>query len=54
MFTAIMLAFMVIIAGVGLFTALNINKVRSARYNNYAMSQYYVANAFTNFSNIKV
>ncbi len=54
MFTAVMLAFMVIIAGVGLFTALNINNVRSARYNNYAMSQYYVANAFTNFSNIKV
>lgn len=54
MFTAIMLLFMVIIAAVGLFTATNINKVRSARYNNYAMSQYYMANAFTNFSNIKV
>lgn len=54
MFTGVMLAFMVIIAGVGLFTATNINKVRTNRYNNYAMSQYYVANAFTNFSNIKV
>ena len=54
MFTAVMLAFMVIIAGVGLFTATNINKVRSDRYDDYAMSQYYVANAFTNFANIKV
>ncbi|MDE5590052.1 MAG: methyl-accepting chemotaxis protein [Acetatifactor sp.] len=53
-FTAVMLAFMVIIAGVGLFTATNINKVRSDRYDDYAMSQYYVANAFTNFANIKV
>lgn len=54
MFTGVMLAFMVIIAGVGLFAATNINKVRKAAYDNYAMSQYYVANAFTNFSNIKV
>ena len=53
-FAAVMLAFMVIIAGVGLFAATNINTVRSNRYNNYAMSQYYVANAFTNFANIKV
>ena len=53
-FAAVMLTFMVIIAGVGLFTATNINKVRSDRYDDYAMSQYYVANAFTNFANIKV
>ena len=54
MFTGVMLAFMVIIAGVGLFTATNISKVRANRYQNYAMSQYYMANAFTNFANIKV
>lgn len=54
MFTGVMLAFMVIIAGVGLFTATNISKVRTNRYQNYAMSQYYMANAFTNFANIKV
>ena len=54
MFTGVMLAFMVIIAGVGLFTATNISKVRTNRYKNYAMSQYYMANAFTNFANIKV
>lgn len=54
MFTAMMLAFMVIIAGVGLFTATNINSVRKNSYDDYAMSQYYVANAFTNFANIKV
>lgn len=53
MFTIVMLVFMVIIAGVGLFTATDINKVRKESYDNYAMSQYYIANAFTDFANIK-
>ncbi|MCM1191268.1 MAG: methyl-accepting chemotaxis protein [Butyrivibrio sp.] len=53
MFTIVMLAFMVIIAGVGLFTATDINSVRKESYDNYAMSQYYIANAFTDFANIK-
>ncbi|MDE7252813.1 MAG: MCP four helix bundle domain-containing protein [Acetatifactor sp.] len=53
MFTIVMLVFMVIIAGVGLFTATNINKVRKDSYDNYAMSQYYVSNAFTNFSQME-
>ncbi|MCM1057120.1 MAG: methyl-accepting chemotaxis protein [Firmicutes bacterium] len=53
MFTVVMLAFMVIIAGVGLFTATDINDVRKESYDNYAMSQYYIANAFTDFANIK-
>ena len=53
MFTVVMLVFMVIIAGVGLFTATNINKVRKNSYDNYAMSQYYVANAFTDFANME-
>ncbi len=54
MFSAVMLAFMILIAGVGLFAANSINKARSARYNNYAMGEYYLSEAFTNFCNIKV
>lgn len=54
MFSAVMLLFMVIIAGVGLFASNTINNARSARYNNYAMSEYYLSEAFTNFCNIKV
>ncbi len=54
MFSVVMLVLMVIIAGVGLFSANSINKARSARYDNYAMSEYYLSEAFTNFCNIKV
>ncbi len=54
MFSAVMLIFMMIIAGVGLFTANSINKARSNRYNHYAMAEYYLSEAFTNFCNIKV
>ncbi len=32
----------------------NINKARSNRYNNYAMGQYYLSNAYSNFADIKV
>ncbi len=53
-FSAVLLAFMIIIAGVGLFSANSINKARSARYNNYAMGEYYLSEAFSNFANIKV
>ncbi len=53
-FSAVLLAFMIIIAGVGLFSANSINKARSARYNNYAMGEYYLIEAFSNFANIKV
>ncbi len=54
MFSVVMLVFMVIIAGVGLFSANSINKARSNRYNHYAMAEYYLSEAFTNFCNIKV
>ncbi len=54
MFSAVMLIFMIIIAGVGLFSANSINKARSNRYNNYAMGEYYLSEAFSNYCNMKV
>ncbi len=54
MFSVVILVFMVIIAGVGLYASRSINEQRSNRYNNYAMSEYYLSEAFTNFANIKV
>ncbi len=54
MFSVVMLIFMVVIASTGLFAANTINRARSARYNNYAMGEYYLSEAFTNFCNIKV
>ncbi len=50
----VLLLFMVVVAGVGLFSSISINKSRSDRYNNYAMGEYYLSEAFTNFCNIKV
>ncbi len=53
-FCALILVFMIIIAGTGLYASTSINKSRSARYSNYAMGEYYLSEAFTNFCNIKV
>ncbi len=52
--TAVLLVFMILIAGVGLYSAEKINSARSARYENYAMGEYYLSEAFSNFCNIKV
>lgn len=54
MFSAIMLTLMCIIAGVGIWSSRNINQVRTNRYNNYAMGEYHLSQAFSNFCNIKV
>lgn len=54
MFSAIMLALMCIISGVGIWSSGNINTVRTNRYNNYAMGEYQLSQAFCNFCNIKV
>ncbi len=54
MFSGVMLAFMIIIAGVGLFSANSISTARKNRYEHYAMSEYYLSEAFSNFCNIKV
>ncbi len=54
MFSAVMLIFMIVIASVGLFAANSISIARSNRYNHYAMNEYYLSEAFSNFCNIKV
>ncbi len=54
MYSVVLLIFMLVIAGTGLFSSISINKARSNRYNNYAMSEYYLSEAFSNFCNIKV
>lgn len=54
LFSVIMVAFMIVIAVCGLFSANQISNARKDRYNNYAMSEYYLSEAFTNFCNIKV
>lgn len=53
MFSAVALIFMVIIAGTGIYASNSINKQRQARYNNFAMGQYYLSEAFTNFNEMK-
>ena len=54
MFSIMMMVLMILISGVGIWSATNINKARSNRYNNYAMGQYYLSNAYSNFADIKV
>ncbi len=54
MFSVVMLIFMIIIAGVGLATAATVNSARKSSYNNYAMSEYYLSEAYGNFCNVRV
>jgi len=54
LFSVVMLIFMIVIGSVGLFAANSISAARSNRYNIYAMSEYYLSEAFSNFCNIKV
>ncbi len=54
LFSAVMLVFMVIIAGIGLFSSQSIDKTRIDRYNHYGRGEYYLSEAFSNFCNIKV
>lgn len=54
MFSGIMLALMLIISGVGIWSSRNINKASTNRYKNYATSEYQLSQAFCNFCNIKV
>ncbi len=54
MFTVVMLLFMIVIASVGLFASNTISTARKDRYNHYAMNEYYLSEAFSNFCNIKV
>ena len=53
LFSVIMLALILIISGVGIWSSNMVNKARQSQYDNYAMSQYYMAEAFSDFCNIK-
>lgn len=50
----VMMLFTVIVTGIGLFASLSMNSAHSERYDNYAMSEYYLSNAFTEFNNVEV
>ncbi|MDE6640365.1 MAG: methyl-accepting chemotaxis protein [Acetatifactor sp.] len=52
-FSIMMLVLIVFISGVGLWSSNMVNKARSSQLENYAMSQYYMAKAYSDFSNIK-
>ncbi|MCM1209953.1 MAG: MCP four helix bundle domain-containing protein, partial [Ruminococcus sp.] len=53
-FSVVMLAFMIIIAGVGLISANRINKAEEERYDNYAMGQFYLSQAFSSAANVEM
>lgn len=53
-FSVVMLACLILIAALGLLSANNINKQRIKRYDNYAMGQYHLSQAFTDYCNVKV
>lgn len=53
-YSVIMLLFIVIFTGVGIFYSNRVNKVRSSLYDNYAMGSYYLSEAFSDFSSIEI
>lgn len=53
-FSVVMLACLIIIAVMGIFSANNINKKRTQLYDDYAMGQYYLSEAYNDFVNIEV
>ena len=54
MFSVVMLVFMIIIAGVGLFAANTINTARKNSYNHYAKGEYNLSVAYGDFCNVRV
>ena len=54
LFSVMLIIFMLIISSVGLWAMIMINQARSARYNNYAMGQYYLSEAYSDFADIRV
>lgn len=54
LFSVLMLILMVVISAVGFWSSSMVNQARSHRYNNYAMGEFYLSEAFSNFCNIKV
>ncbi|MCM1266901.1 MAG: methyl-accepting chemotaxis protein [Bacteroidales bacterium] len=53
LFSGLMLVLIIIISGVGIWSSNMVNRSRSNQYDNYGMSQYYMAEVFGNFCNIK-
>lgn len=54
LFSVITLVLMLIISGVGFWASTSINKARSNRYNYYAMSEYNLSEAYSDFADVKV
>lgn len=54
LFSVMLIIFMLIISSVGLWAMVMINQARSARYNNYAMGEYYLSEAYSDFADIRV
>lgn len=54
LFSVMIIILMLIISSVGLWASMMINQARSARYNNYAMGQYYLSEAYSDFADIRV
>lgn len=54
LFSVMLIVFMLMISSVGLWAMIMINQARSARYNNYAMGQYYLSEAYSDFADIRV
>jgi len=53
-FSIVMVILMIVIAGCGIWSSKNINRARSNRYNIYAMGEYYLSEAYSDFADIKV
>ena len=54
MFSTILIILMVFISGVGLWFSFNINKARTASYNNYAIGKFLVSESYSCFADVKV
>jgi len=54
LFSVLMVVIVLIISASGIWSSNLVNQARQGQYDNYAMSQYYVTAAFSNFCNIKV
>lgn len=54
LFSVLIILLMLIISGVGLWSSMMINQSRSALYTDYAMGQYYLSEAYSDFADIRV
>ncbi len=54
LFSVLMIVIILVLSIVGFWTSTNINKARSQRYNNFAMGEYYLSEAYSDFADIKV